>query len=565
MTFRLLLLFFLLLPAPLPAQDADTAAAETQQLQQTRQQLQGIGRSLVEKRAQIEQLRAELAAAEDDTTRQELEQAIAEQEAARRSLRESFESIALGGVDLSVFSEERQQEFDWRAELQQVLRPLFEELKDLTEKPRTIERLRSELALTEQRLEVASRVVENLERVPTEGLSETTVARLEDLQQNWRQRLDDLQRQREVAQLQLGNLLGQSESVLDQIGNSLHTFFSGRGLNLILAIAAFFIVWFLLQGLLRLFQKRAERLHYERRQKTRLFVFGFRIVSVLLAIAAALLVLYVAGDLVLLGLALILLLALALSFRTYLPRYLAETRLVLNLGAARERERVVYQGVPWRIRSIGMYSRLSNPELENGTLRLPLSEMLQLISRPCREEEPWFPCRPDEYVLLGDGTFALVERQTPEIVQLRVMNQTVLYPTADFLAARPRNLSRGSFLAIVTFGIDYRHQPISTGEVADIFHQAVERAFADSPLAEHTEGVLVEFKEAGASSLDYLVIVTLNGAAAGYYYKAGRMIQSACVDVCNARGWVIPFSQLTIHQGEGFEALRGPGEDDGSG
>ena len=47
---------------------------------------------------------------------------------------------------------------------------------------------------------------------------------------------------------------------------------------------------------------------------------------------------------------------------------------------------------------------------------------LGLISSGCR-----FPCRPGDYLLLANGDFAEVLRQTVELVQLRVMGSLVLY------------------------------------------------------------------------------------------------------------------------------------------
>ena len=78
---------------------------------------------------------------------------------------------------------------------------------------------------------------------------------------------------------------------------------------------------------------------------------------------------------------------------------------------------------------------------------------------------------------------------------------------------------------------------------------AVTAAIEHSALGESLESVLVEFKEAGASSLNYLIYVTMNGKAAGSYWTVGRIIQQACVTVCNEHGWIIPFTQLTVHQG----------------
>jgi hypothetical protein len=39
----------------------------------------------------------------------------------------------------------------------------------------------------------------------------------------------------------------------------------------------------------------------------------------------------------------------------------------------------------------------------------------------------------------------------------------------------------------------------------------------------------------------------LDGRAANAFYRVQRMVQQACVQVCNEQGWVIPFTQVTIH------------------
>jgi hypothetical protein len=62
--------------------------------------------------------------------------------------------------------------------------------------------------------------------------------------------------------------------------------------------------------------------------------------------------------------------------------------------------------------------------------------------------------------------------------------------------------------------------------------------------------LLVEFKAANASSLDYLVYASMDGNSAASYFAIGRLIQKTCVDICNQEGWVIPFTQVTIHQAE---------------
>ncbi len=561
--FLLLLVLLPCLPTPLLAQAPTPGAAETARearLENTRQQLQELQQSLSTNRARMELLRQELqqaAAADDDEQRELIEAQLEQLDAQRRSLRATFENIALGGVDLGIFSDlPDQEDFNWQDELLSIMRPLFSEMRQLTERPRAIERLRRDRALLTQQINVVNVALNNLEAIPTADLDETALNRLRDLEHQWRERQTDLMRQQGIIQLQLDNLLERDETVYDQANRAVREFFVGRGLTLLLAVAALGLTVLILHGGLNALLRYRERKSIPRRGfKTRVLLLTYRLFATLLAILVFMMVLYAAGDLVLFALALVVLIALLLSFRTYLPRYMAEAKLFLNAGQVREQERLIYNGVPWQVSTIGLYTRLVNPELDNGVLRLPMSEVAGLISRPVPNDEPWFPCRPDEYVLLSDETFGLVERQTPELVQLKVKGNSVFYPTAEFLAAKPRNLSRNSFLVIVTFGIDYQHQRIALDEVPDIFNQAVRQALAASPAAEELEDVLVEFSEAADSSLDYLIIATLNGAAAQYYFKLGRIVRAACVAVCNEHDWVIPFNQLTVHHENGFDAL----------
>jgi hypothetical protein len=60
----------------------------------------------------------------------------------------------------------------------------------------------------------------------------------------------------------------------------------------------------------------------------------------------------------------------------------------------------------------------------------------------------------------------------------------------------------------------------------------------------------VEFKEAGPSSLDLEILVDFSGHVAKDYRFLKRTIQRICVEVCNGNGWIIPFTQLTIHTAE---------------
>jgi hypothetical protein len=59
--------------------------------------------------------------------------------------------------------------------------------------------------------------------------------------------------------------------------------------------------------------------------------------------------------------------------------------------------------------------------------------------------------------------------------------------------------------------------------------------------------LLVEFKEAGNSSLDLLVLADFKGELADIYTRLERAIQRWCVDAATVYNWEIPFPQLTFH------------------
>jgi hypothetical protein len=63
-------------------------------------------------------------------------------------------------------------------------------------------------------------------------------------------------------------------------------------------------------------------------------------------LAAAVVVLLVAGDWVLLGLVVLFVLVLGFAAKDALPGYMDEIRFMLNLGPVRENERLVFNGVP---------------------------------------------------------------------------------------------------------------------------------------------------------------------------------------------------------------------------
>jgi len=525
---------------------AATAAASPQS---AAEKLAGIQEAIEAKRSIIGELKNQKKALQDSVEIQEVEQKIAEVKADVANLQQSFEQIALGGIDLSPLSESPDQRIHWRAEVEQISRPLLSTLKELTARPRQVDSLRRQLERQADRLKVIEKALESLRLFGAQSLPPATVEPLNRLLNEWEQRRVDLQNEMEVTGVKLDRLLTQTVPWHTSAREALAEFVQGRGLTLLLAMVVGLAIWLLFRTLLALYWRWLYRTRGDIGvRRAPLVIYSYRLATAVAIVLALLLVLYGRGDILLLTLAMIALAGAALGLRQTLPRYAAELRLLLGIGPVREQERLVLDGIPFSVESLAVYSVLRNPALE-GVVRLPLHNMNAFASRPVTEE-PWFPCQPGDYIILADGSFAHVLRQTIEMVEVAVLDSRMRIGTRDFLAQNVRNLSRDGFGVAATFGIDYQHQAICLDTVPTRFRQAILDRFSEAGLKQDIHDILVEFSGAGTSSLDYRIYLVLNGRAAAAYYKAERLVQQACVDACNREGWVIPFTQVTVHSAE---------------
>ncbi|MCG6887956.1 MAG: hypothetical protein LJE92_00070 [Gammaproteobacteria bacterium] len=527
--------------------DATAQTIDSQQAQNIRKLLT-IRQALEEKRARVRELLGQLGNA-DEVDMEKIREQIAALRETIDALTRSFESIAVSGANLHSLQDESKPELSWHDELMQIARPVLNSLKEATEKPRRIEELRREIDLYQRQSGVARKAIESISQFDGENLPPEVAEGLAEIAATWKERDRDITRSLELAGANLQSLEAEEVDLLSTFGGIAREFILGRGLTLLIALLTGIGVWLALRALRQLVRaSRSTRKDSEQAARIRLLFYGFHLLTILLVSLAVLSVFYVRGDLLLLSLAIIVLVMLALGAWRFLPRYVQEGRLLLNVGAAREGERVIYRGLPFRITALNLYSELRNPELE-GVIRLPLSALAQLISRP-RGNDAWFPCRAGDYLLLADGSFALVLQQSIEWVRLKVMGSIVQVASDEFLRQNPRNLSMDGFGVAVTFGIDYQHQSIALQEVPRRLHDGITEAFAAAGYGDDLKDLLVEFKAASASSLDYLIFATLDGNRAASYFAIGRLIQQSCVDICNREGWVIPFSQVTIHQAQ---------------
>jgi hypothetical protein len=326
-------------------------------------------------------------------------------------------------------------------------------------------------------------------------------------------------------------------------------FFRTRGINLLYAGLTFIGVLLALRGAYRLATKKMRKhSRGERKFYARLIDVLYFGLSGIAALAGALLVLYSAGDWAMLGLAILMLLGLGWASKTAGPMFFEQIRLLLNLGSVREGERVLYQGIVWRVTRLSINTLFVNPKLAGGVRRVPLRDMIDLRSRASSPHEPWFPTSRNDWIMIDGNRLGQVAFQSPEIVQVQLLGGSLLsFSATDFLSVPTENLSHG-FRIRQRFGIDYSHQAICTDVVPKKMHAALLKGLNKAFDGGHLNQLRVELIEAGASSLDYTIQADYQAEAAPQYQQIQRAMQRLLVEICNQEGWIIPFTQVTVHQ-----------------
>ncbi len=464
------------------------------------------------------------------------------------NLSDTFEMIALSNMDTSVLRGTDVVTTDWRQDLLDILNPLIESLKSITKRPRQVAEARDAVFRSEARLLITRQAVSELEAIPAGSLDKDATLRVSNLLSKWRDEQAQYEQQRLVAQAQLERLSEDQETFFQGIWPATRLFLLGRGLTLVIALTTGFLTWALMRFLWWTYTTRFTTKD-QRRNSTwfRLLEYSFYLVTTLIILFVTLVVLYVREDLLLLALAFLIIVATVLGLRQYLPRYVREARLLLNLGAVREDERIVYNGLPWQVMSLNLHTVLRNPALD-GVIRLPLEVIGTLVSRPVKNNL-WFPSNRGDYVILPDGTFGQIRVQTPDLIEISVKGgMTMTYSTQDFYGINLINLSRDKTFGVsVTFGFDYALQSISLTEVPETLRRDIQNALEEAGYKKQLEKLIVELASANTSSLDFLVFATMSSEVASDYFKLNRLIQQTCVAAANENDWNIPFPQLTVH------------------
>ena len=241
-----------------------------------------------------------------------------------------------------------------------------------------------------------------------------------------------------------------------------------------------------------------------------------------------------------------------------LPEFAEQIKLLLGFGPVRQGERVLINGIPYRVEMMGVYSYLKNPLLTGGTLRLPLKDLVGMRSRPYDEKEPWFPCKEGDYVLIdGLSTWRQVKLQTPEETVFNWFEMEESMPTSSFMGRKIFNISATPFWAGINFSIAYKHRFEALGDLRDKLSKFVEEEIKKQPYGEHILYPWVDLAGFGDdSSLTFMVWVQAAPEAAHKYGAMSLDLTHIALNAANKYGWeIIRFKPVAVHHPEQAKVL----------
>lgn len=556
------LVIFIVASAPFASsygQVETNALAETEEPPINNTALESLTKLLTtekNKRNELNRLQAQLKTIKDRKSKisaQEMEEKQAAIKRLQKELRElnNYITSIATGVDDENFDLDDSENFNMQSEVEELIQPMIIMLKSVTADTRQIEGLRHTIVGSEHQREIAEQAIESINNLiaVSNGEKNDVKTRLQPLLDEWSQRLTNANNLITATEHQLQSKLASQESFTDSTSKMFSSFFRDRGFNFVLGLATFLAVVLIMRLCYRLYLRVKRRRSLDKRTVLdRVVHVLFNVFTVLFATAATLFVFNKLNDWLLLGILLIFLLAATWVMLKMLPNFVEQFMLLLNLGAVREGERIMFNGIPWKVKSLDYYTHLENPLLLGGKLVLPVRELIGLHSRPAADHEIWFPSREDDWVELDDGKIGRVVFQSPEMVQIvELGGAKINYTTENYLGRNPRNMS-SDFRVEVEFGIDYKHQDIATTTIPLIMKEKVEQGLSNIVPEKDLLNVEVEFMKADTSALVYEVEADIRGSSAHKYEEVERAMASLLVDACNENGWLIPFHQVTLHQ-----------------
>ena len=463
------------------------------------------------------------------------------------SIQTKFEKIATG-IDISIIKLEQENKTTLTDDFQLLLKPLVQGAKQATKDMRKKAQLQEELEHYNAIIPQLSQAYKNLSKLIKIKTDKKLKKEIQALQKYWQQQLALTTSNLNATRYQLQTMEKNEISFSESFHKSTKNFFQQRGLILFEGIMAFLTILLILKIFHSTLVKLFPILNKANRSfKIRIFDLFYRLFTIILAFITPMIIFYHNEDWLLFSIGLLILFSITWTFRNFLPKLWQQVRLLLNIGSVRENERIYYHNLPWKVTNINLFTILENPT-SKIRLRVPIEQLIGLISRPIKKNEPWFPCREDDWVLLENNTYGKVTGISLEFIEIiTIGGSRNTYLISDFLALSPQNFST-NFRILEIVGISYKHQKESTNKIVDNLQKYILEILDKDGYIKGLNHLIARFSSAGDSSLNLEIIADFKGEMAPFYYDIRSSIAKAGVDACTKYQWEIPFPQLDIHK-----------------
>lgn len=526
-----------------PIESEHNRSEQKAALEQKKQQLEEMFVVISDQKAIIKELFEKIKRSKNSQEIVSLEAELEENQGRLLKLQTSFDEVAINGADISSPDAKKDDEKkSVQEKLLDIFEPLLVSLKRATEHPRQIEAVRSDIERYDEKLKDLGHALTSLDDAQKLNLSTPLQSNIVEMRKRIEQQESLYTHHLQALNTKLKELEANEESMMDNMSENTVAFVKGRGLNIVLAISGFIATMMLLLLFRKRLQARFEHIQQPKQlYLLRILQLVLGMFSAIMATLVALFIFYIRADWLMLTIFLLLLLGIGWSLKTYLPSFMDELKMMLNMGLVREHERVVYQGIPWKVENIGMSAVLVNPLLSAGEIRIDLARLRALTAREVVEDEQWFPTATGDYILFQGEQYGRIAFQSPEIVDIHTQGSAInSYSTLDFLAMNPINLSRNGFSVFETISLNQKHRDLITTKIPQIIQDEMQNILRQNPINEHLQTLSVAFDKATFYSLDLKVMVSCGGEAASEYPKIKRTIQQIALDITQEHGWKMP-------------------------
>ena len=395
-TARILTLLFVFLGS-LGAQDGapTPASADPPPLSSLDRKREALSRILLRQEAianEIIEIRKELATGtlpKTDFDQTEASKKIAALQIESDELGSEFSKIS-SGLNVDELPEAGSASIMIEEEIREIFKPIIQEFREITAAPRKAEELRTDINELERKLQILDEATTSLRKTITASNPQPLKDALELEAQKIKDTRLEIETELGIAQSKLEDLQRDSPTFLESLSMFVQDFFRSRGTHLLIAIGVTLITLLVIRIIYRFMMKVGPRNHTRGETFTgRLIHLCFMLASFVGGVIAFLFTLYLANDWLLLAFALLFLFGLAWTGKNTIPQFFEQGKMILNLGTVRQNERIIYEGIPWEVQKVNLYTSLLNPALEGGKIRLPIRDLMDLHSRPNGEAELW--------------------------------------------------------------------------------------------------------------------------------------------------------------------------------